>query len=72
MAVQALTVSRTSHSAVVALAVLLDAVGFLARASLDRHKSFHAFEVAGMSVVGHHFGGLDVPLIPQLVEAPDA
>jgi len=67
MAVSALAVRRTSHSAVMALAVLLDTVRFLAGAALGWDKSLYAFEVARVPVVRHHFGGFNVLLVSGLV-----
>lgn len=69
MAVSTLAVDCAAQPAVVALAVPFDAVRFLARAALDRHEGLDVFEVAGVPIVGHHFGGFDLPLVSGLVQA---
>lgn len=55
-----------------ALAVLLDAVGFLAGAAFDGHESLDVLEVTGVPVVRHHFGGFDIALVAGLVVAANA
>jgi hypothetical protein len=70
--VGALTLSGTSDTTVVTFTIFLNAVGFFARASFCRYESLNTFEVAWVSIIGHHFCGLDLMLVTRLVETTRA
>jgi hypothetical protein len=65
--VSALTLGGTSGTTVVTFAVFLNAMGFFACTALGWYESLDAFEVAWVSVVCHHLGGLDLMFITGMV-----
>jgi hypothetical protein len=70
--VSALAMNGTLRTTVVTFAVFLNAMRFFACAAFGRHEGLDIFEVAWVSVVGHHLGGLDLVLITRLIVATGA